>query len=601
MDRSDPGGESASMPPVRLAVDYGTSHTVAVWQADGGLPRPLLFDGTPLLASAVFADADGRLATGVDATRGARLDPAGYEPHPKRRIDEVEVFLAGQAYPVVDLVAMTLRRVAAEAARVAGPVRELVMTCPVAWGPARRAVLSQAAVQAGLPSPAFVTEPVAAAAYFAGTLDAVIAAGSGLVVYDLGGGTFDVCVVRCETVGFEPLAHRGLDDFGGIDLDALVVGRIGAVVDGEAPEAWKRLIDDPANRRYRQGLWDDARQVKEALSRQPQAALYVPVADREVHVTREEFEQVARPLLERTVQVTLATLREARVSPPDLAGLFLVGGATRTPLVATLLHRGIGVVPTVLEQPETVVAQGALLAAAAAGAAHAPAAPSRFGPLAPAPEVAVAAPPAGPARAPVARRRRPLAGLLAPALGAGSGLLTVTAAASPRIREQLYLSVAALTTAVALSVIAAGLAAAVSMRAGRSIPRLWSVLCSGLLMSGSAVTALAGSTGSAGMFATGRVLGGVGTGGLAGLAWVLSGRFGARAGLARRVLLGAAVLAAGAGPLVGAAIDTVLPWRWTFILATCAALVALLVAAVAVPSRKIIAAEAAARAVAPAV
>jgi len=104
----------------RLAVDYGTSNTVAVLRRADGSVRPLLFDGSPLLPSAVFAETDGRLLVGQDAERGARLDPARFESNPKRRINDLDVLLGERTYSMVDLVAATLRRVAAEAARVAG-------------------------------------------------------------------------------------------------------------------------------------------------------------------------------------------------------------------------------------------------------------------------------------------------------------------------------------------------------------------------------------------------------------------------------------------------------------------------------------------------
>src|SRR5690242_7906546 len=99
----------------RLAVDYGTSNTVAVVRRPDGAVRPLLFDSSPLLPSAVFAGPDGRILTGGDAERSARLDPARFEPNPKRRIDELDVLLGDRAFPVAELVAAVLRRVYTEA------------------------------------------------------------------------------------------------------------------------------------------------------------------------------------------------------------------------------------------------------------------------------------------------------------------------------------------------------------------------------------------------------------------------------------------------------------------------------------------------------
>ena len=216
------------MPTGDLAIDYGTSNTVALVRASDGRTRQLLFDGSPLLPSAVLADPDGVLRAGRDAVRAARLDPARYEPNPKRRIDEPEVLLGDRAYPVADLIAATLGTVWREAVRVAGgPPSRVLLTHPVAWGPARRAVLTDACARAGLPAPTLIPEPVAAATYFAGLPHVRLGAGQAVVVYDLGAGTFDVSVVRRGPRGFETLGYHGLDDVGGLDLDALVVGHAG--------------------------------------------------------------------------------------------------------------------------------------------------------------------------------------------------------------------------------------------------------------------------------------------------------------------------------------------------------------------------------------
>ena len=598
--------------PVRLSVDYGTSHTVAMWESERGAPRPVLFDGTPLLPSAVLADADGRVAAGVDATRGARLNPAGYEPHPKRRIDDLEVLLGGRPYSVVDLVAATLRRVALEAKRVAGPISELVMTCPVAWGPARRAVLTEAATQVGLPAPAFVAEPVAAATYFAQVLHQV-PPGSCLIVYDLGGGTFDVCVIRYGPNGFEPLAYRGLDDFGGADLDALVIARVGAAVTTDAPEQWRRLTEARQNseRRQLQALWDDARHIKEALSRQPQASLYVPVVEREVHVTREEFEQAARPVLERTVQVTMATLREARVPPGEVAGLYLVGGATRTPLVATLLHQGSGIAPTVLEQPETVVAEGALRVGATPSQSHPlVSAPPRVS--APAVAVTAASVPAptrplsppvpsypgpGPAVSPIpmvaqqpVRRPRPVAVLLGPVVGALLGVLTAAAPAGAplEIQQALNLPVKALVQCLVLPVLAANIAIPLFGWLGRTALKACAVAGLVALAVGSFLTAVAGD-GDALILA--HLLGCLGAGALIGLSWQLIAWVGGQAARARAVFAVLATALGLASPWIGKALASNFGWRSIFIPAVPLALAALIGAAIAVPSKRVLASE----------
>ncbi len=343
----------------QLGIDFGTSNTVAAVIDPDGRVRHLLFDASPLLASGVLVDA-GTVLTGSDAAQGMVSRPAAFDPHPKRRVGEGTAWLGDREVEVADLVAAVLDRVAAEARRVTGGhTVPAVLTHPAAWSRSRRRVLETAADRAGLTVTGLVAEPVAAAAYYAEVLGRQVPSGRGLVVYDLGAGTFDVAVVRVSDAGYDVLAADGLEDVGGLDLDAALVA---AARDLTAGPAWDRLdtprtVDD---RLARQALWRDARAAKEQLSRHPAANLRVPVAGVELHVTRDEFETAVRPLLERTVALTAATVRAANLGPDGVAAVLLVGGASRTPLVATLLHRELGVAPTTIDVPELVVAEGSL-------------------------------------------------------------------------------------------------------------------------------------------------------------------------------------------------------------------------------------------------
>ncbi|HEY1174830.1 MAG TPA: Hsp70 family protein, partial [Phytomonospora sp.] len=349
---------------MRLGIDYGTSHTVAVLAWPDGRRRPLHFGSSPLLPSAVHAGTT--VQTGQDALRAGLGDPAGLEPNPKRRVDDGEVLLGETAHSVADLIAATLRTVWDEAVRVTErPPTDVVLTHPADWGAVRRGLLAEAARRAGIPSPAYLPEPVAAATFFVNEARARVPAGSLAVVYDLGAGTFDASLVRRPGEGFEVLATGGLGDVGGLDLDGVVVDRIGAVVSRDDPAMWRRLTRpaNPAESRARHALWTEARNAKEALSRQASAHLFVPLLDRDLPVSREEFERDATPLLERTTATMTALVERSGVAWPQVAAVFLVGGSSRVPLAATLVHRACGIAPTVVEQPELVVAEGGVLAA----------------------------------------------------------------------------------------------------------------------------------------------------------------------------------------------------------------------------------------------
>jgi hypothetical protein len=363
-----------------LGIDFGTSHTVAMLAWADGRVRPLLFDGSPLLPSAICTEADGRLLVGRDAVHAARVEPARFEGSPKRRIDDGSVLLGEHEFGVPALISAVLGRVAEEARRVAGATPEaLTLTHPAQWGVSRRLLLIEAAQSAGLPQPRLVPEPVAAATYFTEVLGQRLPPGAGVVVYDFGAGTFDASVVGRSGAGLEVLAVDGIDDLGGLDLDALIVEYARSQTTTADPAAWTRLDrpQTPEDRRHRRLLWEEARLAKEMLSRSESVTLQVPgIGD--VLLSRAEFERVARPLLEQTVRTTAAVLRWSRLSREQIAGVFLVGGSSRIPLVATLLHREFGVPPTVIEQPELVVAEGSLHQpgrTAAAQASPPPAAP----------------------------------------------------------------------------------------------------------------------------------------------------------------------------------------------------------------------------------
>ncbi|WP_433085575.1 Hsp70 family protein [Dactylosporangium sp. CA-052675] len=387
----------------RLGIDLGTSTTVAVL-AFPGASRPLLFDASPLLSSAVFAGSGPELLTGQDAERAAIARPAGLEANPKRRIDDGTVWLGEREFPVAEVLAAILDRVGAEARRVAGgPMAETVLTHPAAWGRTRLSLLAEAARRAGLGEVGLVPEPVAAAAYFGTVHD--LRPGHTVVVYDLGAGTFDVSVVRRAAAGggFEVLAADGLADVGGLDLDAAVVQHARTLTPGAA-EAWGRLDwpQNQADQQARRALWTGARAAKEQLTRHATADLHLPLLDRDLHLTREEFEAAARPYLDRTVALTVRVLRESGAVPERIAGVFLVGGSSRIPLAATLLHRALRIAPTIVDQPELAVAEGSLLAPAARWETALPT--EDLTPVLAAPESVSPAPvvPVPPAAAPVA-------------------------------------------------------------------------------------------------------------------------------------------------------------------------------------------------------
>jgi actin-like ATPase involved in cell morphogenesis len=338
-----------------LAVDLGTSNTVAALRIGSSEPRLLRLSGEQTLPSAVWLDRNGQLVVGRDAERQARLDAARFEPTPKLRVGEGQVLLGDQTVPVVNLLAALLSQVLGEARREGGEPDQLVLTHPAAWGASRRDVLLEAARIAGVRCPIrLLPEPVAAAGRFVTLPNVRLQPGQALAVLDVGGGTTDVAVVRPGPGGWEVLADGGTD-IGGRDLDFELLRHLRT----DAP-LWTELDrpPTPAARRVARTLAEDVRAAKEALSRYAHTDIPMPPPLPDAHLTRGEFEALVRPSLTKVVDVLTEVLGRARPGP--LAGVFLVGGCTRVPLIASLVAERTGLRPIVLESPECTVALGAL-------------------------------------------------------------------------------------------------------------------------------------------------------------------------------------------------------------------------------------------------
>jgi len=373
---------------LRVAVDFGTSSTCVVASINGRDPQVVVVDGQPLMSSAVYAAADGTLFVGQEAERQAAVDPSRYEPNPKRRIDEGDLLLGDSVLRVTDVVHAVLRRAVTEARVLAGgaEVNLLVLTHPADWGAIRTRLLRQAAGRLAM-EVALVPEPVAAAVFHAATFapSDVISErtvefsgkpGETLAVLDLGGGTVDVSVVRRAVGtgperpnqprrgGFQVLATRGDPSFGGADIDQALLEHVGSLVSSVDPDAWKQLVEgrELTDRRRRRVLRQDVRGAKETLSRHAYTDVPMPPPFADAHVTREDLERLITAPLGRAVELTRAAIDEAGLRPKQLTAIFLVGGSSRIPMISRLIHERTGVVPTTLDQPETVVARGALRA-----------------------------------------------------------------------------------------------------------------------------------------------------------------------------------------------------------------------------------------------
>ncbi|WP_025274642.1 Hsp70 family protein [Haloglycomyces albus] len=364
-----------------LGIDFGTTHTVAHLRHHDNRITAQLFDGNTLLPSAVFAETDGSLTTGRDAVDSGRHNPERLELNPKRRIDDGSVFLGADDYPLEQLVAAVLSRVKTECERTAAALGPVTITVPASWGATRRLVIQDAASQAGFGQVTLVPEPVAAANHFLSLSNVSVPDGGAVVVYDFGAGTFDATVLQRQGGALNVVALDGSDSLGGLDVDqALVEYLVGQYPD----EDWSWL-NSPAGtqqQRWVREFFDAVRTAKERLSRQTTAEVHLPHGSSATHLTRAELDEVVAPLIRRTVRTTQGVIRASGIGPDAVAGIFLVGGSSRMPIVATTVHEQLGMAPVALEQPELAVSEGALVNPAAAASPPSPP-PQAFSPPAP--------------------------------------------------------------------------------------------------------------------------------------------------------------------------------------------------------------------------
>ena len=347
--------------PYRLGVDLGTTFTAAA-VSDGSTEPTVIGLGNRALQipSVLFLKPDGEFLVGEAAERRGLTEPDRLAREFKRRIgDHVPIMVAGAPFSPQALTAHLLRWVVDRATeRMGEGPAEVILTHPANWGPFRLELLDQVTVMAGLASASRCTEPEAAAAQYAAQNR--VAPGDKVAVYDLGGGTFDACVLEKTDTGFRTLGTaEGVEHLGGVDFDEAVLRHVLAALSaGNAPL-------DPDDAEVTVGLARlrrDCVEAKEALS--TDVDTLVPVAlpglSTTVRITRAEFELMIRPALTETIAAMSRALRNAHIEPSPLRSILLVGGSSRIPLVSEMLHREFSV-PTALDtHPKHDVALGSV-------------------------------------------------------------------------------------------------------------------------------------------------------------------------------------------------------------------------------------------------
>jgi molecular chaperone DnaK len=353
---------NASQGDWTLTIDFGTSFTVVAATPAGRSAEIVEIDGERRTPSVVAVDDAGEMRVGRAAENAALSQPNRSVRGLKSRLGEAApVILAGRPYDVVDLVAALFRSVAASAARERGSLpADIALTHPAAWGQPRLQKLLDAAARAGLLNVTPVPEPIAAARLYSATT--MVEVGQHVAVYDLGGGTFDATLLRAESDGFAIVGRPNADtNLGGEVLDELLVNKVGQWLD---TTTWQQLqvSAELPWQRAAAALRAECRRAKEALSNSPYVDLVLPLPTgmSSQRLSREELEELVRPYAEESVRLLLRTANDAGIDPQSLAAVYLVGGASRMPLVERVIQAAMPSVPiSHLGDPRSAVALGA--------------------------------------------------------------------------------------------------------------------------------------------------------------------------------------------------------------------------------------------------
>jgi molecular chaperone DnaK len=350
----------------QLGVDLGTTYTAAAIHRDGKAEIVSLGDRSAAIPSVVFLRSDEEILTGDAANRRGITEPSRVAREFKRRVgDTTPLLLGGTPYSAESLMAKLLGWVVATVSKQeGGPPDEIAVSHPANWGPFKTDLLGQAVRLAGLAQAEMLTEPQAAAIYYASTER--VEAGDVVAVYDLGGGTFDAAVLRKTAVGFDILgAPEGIERMGGIDFDEAVFAHVRRAVGTKVEEL------DPEDETALAAvgrLREECIQAKEALSTDTDVAIPVllPNVQTEVRLTRAEFEAMVRPALTETISALRRALESAKLQPADVKAVLLVGGSSRIPLVSQMVGAEIGRPVAVDAHPKHAIALGAAIAASGA-------------------------------------------------------------------------------------------------------------------------------------------------------------------------------------------------------------------------------------------
>ncbi|AKI97319.1 molecular chaperone DnaK [Kosmotoga pacifica] len=352
-----------------VGIDLGTTNSVIAWVKPDGNPEVIPnAEGSRTTPSIVSFTKTGEIIVGEPAKRQAILNSERTIRSIKRKMgSDYRVKIDDKEYTPQEISAYVLKKLKADAeAYLGGKVTKAVITCPAYFNDAQRQATKEAGIIAGLEVLRIINEPTAAAVAYG--LDKA-QGDKKVIVYDLGGGTFDVSLLEIGEGVVEVLATAGNNHLGGDDFDQ-------RLIDYMAEEFRKEHgVDLRQDKQAFQRLKDAAERAKIELSSKYETEVSLPFITAttegplhlEMKITRSTFESLIRDLIESTREQVERVLQDAKISPEDVDEVILVGGSTRIPFVQNFIKGIFGKDPNRSVNPDEAVAVGAAIQSAILG------------------------------------------------------------------------------------------------------------------------------------------------------------------------------------------------------------------------------------------
>ncbi len=343
-----------------IGIDLGTTFSVGAWVDENGIAHVANSrEGGNTTPSVVMFD-DNEIIIGKRAKNNAELAPENVVQFVKRNMgDKGYCFLTenGKEFTAEEISAMILRRIKEDCETCIGvPVTEAVITVPAYFSDAQRQSTIDAGKIAGLNVRAIINEPTAAALAY-GTSKA--SAAQRVMVYDLGGGTFDVTIMEIQPDGkVRVLATHGNRNLGGVNFDNELITYVRNRFERET--GVENLEEDDE---FMQVLRTKCEQAKLDLSGSERTFVTVSAQRKKmkIDITRAVFESLIMPILEETEVDIDITLEDSGLKPRDLDKVLLVGGSSRIPAVRAFVQKKLNITPSAELNPDEVVAIGAAI------------------------------------------------------------------------------------------------------------------------------------------------------------------------------------------------------------------------------------------------